>query len=206
MALEAIDPFVLSLQGKSCLAVVKPVRPFKLVERFLGMALLAVGQEFIEVDIVVATAAIGERNVGKTLEFSSVPRFFLVAIDAFNGFVLAKQGEVRFVVAEFSGRSKLFRGMAASAIGRKGCLVVIGVAGSAFLAGAKIGIGFFLQLPVFDKIGLMAFPAVNGLVRSRQFIPGKAVVEQFLFQMHHVEIPAVVVAVALGAFLSLYFF
>lgn len=85
------------------------------------MALLAIVEEAIEVNVLVAAAAIAECYSCKALKISTVSRFFLVAIDAFHRLVFAQQGKIRLVVVEFFSRSKFFRVVALrTIIGGKG--------------------------------------------------------------------------------------
>ena len=136
---------------------------------------------------------------------SPVAGFLLVTLNALNICMFAFEGKIRIVVVEFFGGRKLLRSMAFRAVSVEGVLVVVVVAVNAGSAEAQKGIFSFSQLPVFNKIGLMAVAAVNAGMCSGEVVASQGVVKVVFIKMYHVELASVVFAVTGGAVLPLYF-
>ena len=125
-----------------------------------------------------------------------------MALLTLHDFVLASEGKIRFVVVKFRSRGEGVRGVAFRTVVGQCLLVVVFVAIDAGGAQTEIGFASFFQFPVLDVIGQMAFAAIRFPVGAGQFVAGEVVVEVFFIKTHHVEIAAVVVAVAGSTFLT----
>lgn len=205
VASGTIDPLVRPLKRESRLAVVESFYLAQRRKRLFRVALFAIRAQVVLMDIRMATVAIGGLQPGKNLKFLSVPGFFPVALDARHFPVFAHKGEARLAVVEFAGRRKSLGDVAARAIVRQRFLMVILMAGSTLPAQAQKGLLPFFQGRLIDKVGDVALAAIHAAVRPRQFITGQVVVEISFVKAHHVEIPAVMLAVALGAVPASYF-
>ena len=168
----AVRLLVLSFQREFGLAVVKFAQSGQRRKGLFVVAFLAVGSEVVVVSIFVATVAIRERYVGKSLERHPVFRFFQVAFDARHCFVFSNQSKIGFVVVKLACRCEGIHGMAFGAIVWKRFLVVIGMAGKAGLFKTQIRFFFLFQIHISHIIRLMALPAVYFFVCARQFVSG----------------------------------
>ena len=121
-----------------------------------------------------------------------------MALQALHCFVFSCQRKIRPVVVKLAGRDKLFIGMAFGAIIPQGFLVHIFVAIHTFVAQSQKGILPFFQVDILNQIRQMAFPAIDLFMRPFQLKTRLCVVEFFLIKPHHVEIAAVVIAMAFG--------
>jgi hypothetical protein len=169
------------------------------------MTLFAVFPQLIIVRIGVAGSAGIECHTGKTLIILSVALLLLMAFNALHIPMLAEQREIRFGVVEKSGGLEFLYVMAFGAIVAQGFLVYIFMAGLAILPQPQ---ECFAALPegiIFYIIRFMAGAAVNCLVGAGQFISAEFVVEVFFVKAHHVEIAAVVFAMAFDTVFSFYF-
>lgn len=198
MAFPAIHLFVFPFQREFGGIVVKLVHAGPACKGLVVMAIFAVVSELVIVRVFVATVAVFERHIRKTLKLLAAPRFFFVAFEALHGFVFSCQRKIRPVVVKLARRNKLFIGMAFGAIIPQGFLVHVFVAIHTFVAQSQKGVLPFFQVDIFNQIRQMAFPAIDLFVRPLQFKTSLCVVEIFLIKPHHVEIAAVVIAMAFG--------
>ncbi len=114
-------------------AVIEILQACGQVEGLFDVAFLAIGAEVVVVGVFVAAVAIAEFQPGELLEFLAVADLFPVAFDAVDGLVPAFQRKFGLVVVKPACRRKSIRRMAFCTIIRQGSLVVIRVAGQAFL-------------------------------------------------------------------------
>ncbi len=143
MAPCAVRLLVLSFQREFGLVVVEFAQPGQRCERLFRMAFFAIGSEVVVVGVFMATVAVGERHVGKSLKRHPVFCFFQVAVDARHCFVFSHQSKIGFVVVKLACRCECIHGMAFGAIVWQRFLVVIGMAGKARLIKTQIRV-FFL--------------------------------------------------------------
>jgi hypothetical protein len=173
-----------------------------LVERYFRMALSAVLSEPVLVHIPVAVGAIAVVHSPEHLEFIPVAGFGFVAFDTLNLPVLSFQREGRIVVVEPGGGAELAEIVTGGAFYTQCSLVVIGVAGEAFLFQPQVGAGPVFQFFIRDEFFLMALAAVYLSVLPLQNVPGKPVFEAILLEPDHLEFPSVMVVVAGSTFIA----
>lgn len=199
VAAEAVHPFVLAVQREARSVVAEVSQPSMRSERLLGVALFAIVAEVALVYIIVAAVAIGERYVSEFLEILTVAGFHLVAVDALHVFVLSDQGVIRVVVVKFFRWRKCLGRMTGCTVIPQSLLVVIIVAINASRTESEESFLSFFQFPVADEIRDVALPTINFGVGPVQIIARQPVVEPVLVEPYHIELSAVVVAVAFGA-------
>ena len=180
-------------------AVVEILQTGGLVEGLFDVAFFAIGAQVVVVSVFVAAVAIAEFQTGELLERLAVADFFLVAFDAIDGLVLAFKTKFCLVVIKPARRSKGIGSVAFGTIIRQGFLMVIRMAGQAFLLEPKEGSPEVFQAPVFNVVRLMALPAVRLFMRAFEFVTGQFVFEIVLIESDHIEIPAMVITVTGGA-------
>ena len=105
-------------------------------------------------------------------------------------------------MVESGSRAKLVEIVAGITFFSQCSLVVIDVAGKAFLVQSQVGAGPPFQVRFPDKFLLMAMAAVDLSVFAVQVIPGEPVVEIVFIKTDHLEFPSVVVVMTGSAFIS----
>jgi hypothetical protein len=103
------------------------------------MAFQAIGPELVVVNIFVAIRAVLVPDSGKFLEFFTVPFRYFMAANAQNTGVLTPQGVFGCGVIELLRRFERILGMAVRAFSRQCPLMIILMAGKAFLIQSQIG-------------------------------------------------------------------
>lgn len=84
----------------------------------------------------------------------------------------------------------------------QGTLVVVVVAADAGFLQAEVGLCSLFQFGVSHKIRAMTLPAICSFVRSCERVTGQLMIKLLLIKTHHVEIDAMMIAVALDAFFA----
>ena len=197
MAVLATHHLVLPRKGKPCFIVVEFV--VQNFESLLGMAFLAVVAQFVLVYILMTTVAIGKGYSRKTLKLGVIPCFFRMTFYTAHIFVFPGQRIMRLFVSESGCRCKVVGSVALGAIHRKCTLVHILVTVLAVLAESQICFRPLFDILILNQVGFMTFPAINRLVFAGELKTRSEVVESLFIKAHHVEVPAVVVAVTAGA-------
>ena len=197
MAVLATDRLVLPRKGKSCFVVIEFV--VQNLESLLCMALLAVVTQFVLVYILMAAVTIGKGYSRKALKLGVITGLFRVTFYTAHVFVLPGQRIMCLFVSESGCRCKVVGSVALGAIHGKCALVHILMTVLAVLAESQICFRPLFDILILNQVGFMAFPAINRFVFAGKFETCSEVVESFFIKTHHVEVPAVVVAVTVGA-------
>ena len=163
------------------------------------VALRAVLTEFIFMDVPVAIRALPERNAPELLHLLPVQGRCPMAFRTIHRGMLAKQREPGPAMVELRSGPELPEIMTRCTIGRKGRLVVIRMAGEALLFQSQVSGRFCPDPGIRYEFSLMAGPAVYLSMRFLQRITGDRMVELFRIKPDHLEIPAMMVAVAFDA-------
>jgi hypothetical protein len=179
--------------------MIKSTDPPDLVKGLDRMALGAVLTEFIFMDIAVAIRALPEWNAPELLHLLPVLNRCPMASRTIHRGMLAKQGKPGPVMVEFWSGPELPEIMTGCTIGWKGRLVVVGMAGEALPFQSQVSGRFCLDPGIRYEFALMAVPAIYLPMRFQQCITGDRMVELIRIKPDHLEIPAMMVAVAFGA-------
>jgi hypothetical protein len=197
MAVFATDCLVLACKRKPRFAVIELA--VQHLKPLLCVTFLAIVTQFVSVNVLVATAAVDKGYTGETLKFRIVSGLFRVALNASHVFVLARQRIMRLFVPELRCRREIICSVTLSTVNGEGALVYILVTILAVFAEPQKCFRSFFDILVLNQIGLVAFAAINGFVFACQFEACREVIESFLIKSDHVEVPSVVITVAVGA-------
>lgn len=169
-------------------------------ESFFGVALGAGTCQLAFVRIFVAGNTIGKHKISKLLKLLAIAGGHGVALNTIHFDVSAQQGKLRIVMVKARGWAEVFKIVAGGTIIAKCILVVVFVAGDTVFFEPHEGAFTRGNLCILDVIGLVAVATIDTEVTAFEDVAGEVVIEVVFIETHHVELPAMVFAVALYAF------
>lgn len=196
VALQAFQLLMNAQEGEIRLIVVERIARPDHFERTFLVAFLTILTEFVFMHVLVTSVAVGIAQVSEALPHVAVHHFLLVAFLASQGFMLAQEGKMRFIVVEGLGIFKTVETVAIRAIGRHFALVVVVVAGQTGLVQSQIRRFLLFKVWIRDVLRIMAFGTIQRGMHALFDEAGLVVVEGFLVQVNQSESATMVFVVA----------
>ena len=198
----AIDSGVKTFERKSRQIVVEPVRGFELLPGFFGVAIGAPYAKSAVVVVFVAVSAVGVGEIRERREFNAPPNRRLVTLRAVHRAVGAAQRKIALrVIEQLCAFEGLLR-VAIRAGGAEGALVDVVVAADAIGLEAEERCLPFSQTRVHNPLRPVTLRTVCPAVGALEGPPCLGgVIERDCVEAHQLKVSAVVLAVAINAFL-----